>query len=280
MGLAAARRITRCFVVATLLASVPARADEVVASPTALQSVTPSPAPPRALRLRPRVVASYPHDPEAFTQGLLLHDGKLYESTGLNGRSSLRCNEFPGGKPCGRIDLPAQLFGEGLALSDGRLFQLTWQAHIALVYDLATFKKLSELPYNGEGWGLCHDGERFVMTDGSHRLFFRDPATFQVMSQVEVKLDGARLTHLNELECVGPEVYANVWGTDQIVRIEKYSGRVLAVVDASGLLSTAEQATLAPGALLNGIAYDPSDGKFLITGKLWPKMFRVEFVGE
>jgi glutamine cyclotransferase len=274
------RHVARFFFLAVILTFAPAGAAETAASPTKAQSVTPSPAPPRALRLRPRVIAEYPHDPEAFTQGLLLHDGKLYESTGLNGRSSLRCNEFPGGKPCGRVDLPSQLFGEGLALAGGRLFQLTWQQHVALVYDLASFKKLSELPYTGEGWGLCHDGERFVMTDGSHRLFFRDPATFQVMSQVEVKLDGARLTHLNELECVGPDVYANVWGTDQIVRIEKSSGRVLAVVDASGLLSTAEKATLAPGALLNGIAYDPSDGKFLVTGKLWPKMFRVELAGE
>jgi glutaminyl-peptide cyclotransferase len=265
-------------VAGTLLALLAAAA---AAQPAADDAALPSPAAEHAVqRLRPQVIAAYPHDAQAFTQGLVLHDGKLYESTGLHGRSSLRCAKFPSGEACGRVDLAPHLFGEGLAVDGNRLVQLTWQQNVALVYEREGLVRAGELKYQGEGWGLCHDGERFVMTDGSHRLFFRDPRSFQVMSQVEVKLDGARLMHLNELECVGGAVYANVWPTDRIVRIEKHSGRVLAVVDGAALLSASERAELAPGAVLNGIAYDASDDTFLFTGKLWPKLFRVKLVSE
>lgn len=238
-----------------------------------------APAAPPA-RLRAEVVEVYPHDPGAYTQGLVLHDGKLYESTGLYGRSSLREVELATGKVLHRVDLPPSLFGEGLALQDRRLVQLTWREGVALTYDLATLAQTGEIKYSGEGWGLCFDGAQFIETDGSQRLIFRDPATFAVVRQVAVAEDGRQVTALNELECAGDEVYANVWFTDRILAVAKSSGNVRAVVDASGLLSTAERAALSSDAVLNGIAADPANGTFLITGKRWPKLFRVRFVPE
>jgi len=148
---------------------------------------------------------------------------------------------------------------------------------VALVYDVATFERLGELPYEGEGWGLCFDGERLVMSDGSSTLTFRNPETFEVLGTVPVTLDGRPLERLNELECVGDDVYANVWFSDMIVRIEKATGRVAAVVDAASLVAASERPPVAD-AVLNGIAYDPAAGTFLVTGKLWPKLFEVRFV--
>lgn len=228
--------------------------------------------------LRTEVLASYPHDPAAFTQGLLLHDGMLYESTGLNGRSSLRQVELSTGTVLRRVDLPANLFGEGLALVGERLFQLTWRDGIALVYDLASFAEKGRFTYSGEGWGLCFDGAQLIQSDGSQRLIFRDPATFAITRQIAVTQQGRPVMELNELECVGDKVYANIWMTDRIVEISKLNGSVTAVIDASDLLSSTERRALASEAILNGIAYDPADGTFLLTGKLWPKLFRVRFV--
>jgi glutamine cyclotransferase len=228
--------------------------------------------------LRTEVLASYPHDSTAFTQGLLLHDGSLYESTGLNGRSSLRQVELTTGKVLRRVDLPANLFGEGLALVGERLFQLTWRDGIALVYDLASFAEKGRFTYSGEGWGLCFDGAQLIQSDGSQRLIFRDPATFAITRQIAVTQQGQPVMQLNELECVGDKVYANIWMTDRIVEISKMNGSVTAVIDAGDLLSAADRRGLASEAILNGIAYDPADGTFLLTGKLWPKLFRVRFV--
>ena len=228
--------------------------------------------------LRTEVLASYPHDPTAFTQGLVLHDGTLYESTGLNGRSSLRQVELTTGKVLRRVDLAANLFGEGLALVGDRLFQLTWRDGIALVYDLASLTEKGRFTYSGEGWGLCFDGAQLIQSDGSQRLIFRDPATFAITRQIAVTQQGQPVKELNELECVGDKVYANIWTTDRIVEISKLNGSVTAVIDAGNLLSVAERHGLASEAILNGIAYDPADGTFLLTGKLWPKLFRVRFV--
>jgi glutaminyl-peptide cyclotransferase len=233
-------------------------------------------APPAALRAE--VLESYPHDPDAFTQGLLLHDGHLYESTGLYGRSSLRQVELATGRVLRRVDLPSNLFGEGLALAGGKLVQLTWREGVAPTYDLATFAKNGEFTYAGEGWGLCFDGTQFIQTDGSHRLTFRDPTTFAVTRQLAVTQQGNPVTELNELECVGDRIYANIWLTDRIVEISPLNGTVRATIDASGLLSPAERAGLSHDAILNGIAYDPGNQTFLLTGKLWPKLFRVRFV--
>jgi len=221
--------------------------------------------------VKPVVVRALPHDPRAYTQGLLLHAGRFYESTGIRGRSSLRRVVPDSGVVEREIDLSDEYFGEGLALVGDRLIQLTWKNQVAFVYDL-DFTRLTSFQYTGEGWGLCFDGKRLVMSDGSSRLSFRDPATFEELGGVEVKLDGEPVTQLNELECVGHEVFANVWLTNWIVRIDPSSGRVLTAIDASDLL-TEEEARHAD--VLNGIAYDPSTRHFFLTGKLWPKLFEV-----
>lgn len=226
------------------------------------------------------VLATYPHDPQAFTQGLLFHDGKLYESTGLYGRSSLREVEPESGRVLRRLDLPRDLFGEGLALVGEQLTQLTWKERRALLYDRASFAKVGERTYDTEGWGLCFDGTDLVMSDGSHRLYFRDPETFALRRQIAVTEAGRPLGSLNELECVGETVYANVWPTARIVRILKRNGIVEAAGDVGGLFSAADRATLDREAIPNGIAYDPASETFFITGKLWPKLFRVRFVRE
>jgi glutamine cyclotransferase len=233
-------------------------------------------APPANLRVE--VLASYPHDPRAFTQGLVLHEGALYESTGLYGQSSLRQVELGTGKVLRRADLPRTLFGEGLAWANGQLVQLTWREGVALRWAPATFAKDGEFTYGGDGWGLCFDGRQFVQSDGSHRLYFRDPVTFAVTRQLAVTDNGQPVSALNELECVGDLVYANVWMSDRIVAIAALNGFVRAEIDAGALLTAAERIALGREAILNGIAYDPTDQTFLLTGKLWPKLFRGRFV--
>ena len=229
-------------------------------------------------RLGLEVVSAWPHDRSAFTQGLVLSGGLLYESTGLVGESSLREVDPITGQVLRRLDVPPPIFAEGLALVDGRLIQITWQTGVAFVYDLASFEKIGEFHYGGEGWGICYDGQRLVMSDGSSQLFFRDPQTFEPLGQVSVLRDGQPVARLNELECVGDQVYANVWQTDEIVDIERDSGRVVATIDASGLLSTEEIRTRSPDDVLNGIAYDAESNSFLITGKRWPRLYQVRFV--
>lgn len=224
------------------------------------------------------VLAVYPHDARAFTQGLLLHDGALYESTGLVGRSSLRQVELASGRVLRQRDLPPPLFGEGLAWARDELIQLTWQNQRALRWEPATFAARGEWRYDGEGWGLCFDGTHLVQSDGSQRLFFRDPATFAIVRTMAVTERGAPVDRLNELECVGDTIYANVWMTDRIVAIAALNGVVRASIDAGGLLTPDERHASGSEAILNGIAHDPANNTFLLTGKLWPKLFRVRFV--
>ncbi|MGD9763307.1 MAG: glutaminyl-peptide cyclotransferase [Candidatus Binatia bacterium] len=233
-------------------------------------------APPEQLRVQ--VVAAYPHDPQAFTQGLVLHGTSLYESTGLVGRSSLREVELRTGRVLREADLKPPLFGEGLAWAKGELVQLTWQNGEALRWNPASFAPIGTHRYAGEGWGLCFDGTHLVQSDGSQRLYFRDPSTFALVRTMAVHEGGRPLDRLNELECVGDTIYANVWTTERIVAITARNGTVRAAIDASSLLTREERASLASGAVLNGIAYDARDGTFLVTGKLWPKLFRVRFV--
>lgn len=233
---------------------------------------------PAPALLRVEVLATYPHDTQAFTQGLILAGGVLYESIGRYFRSAVRRVEVASGTVLEHRPLPASHFGEGLARVEDRLVQLTWRNGVAHVYDVATLDKLRPLSYAGEGWGLAFDGVALVMSDGTERLTFRDPATFAVIREVSVTREGQPVDLLNELECVGDVVYANVWQTSTIVEISARDGVVRAVVDASGLLSPAEAAELPAGGVLNGIAYDAETQTFLVTGKFWPKLFRVRFV--
>lgn len=237
---------------------------------SARQTSMPAPA-----LLKVKVVRTYPHDRNAFTQGLIWRDGALYESTGLVGRSSLRKVDLATGTVTQQTTIPAPYFAEGLADVGNRLFQLTWQHGRVFVYDKSTFNRVGELGYQGEGWGLCHDGRSLVMSNGSDVLTMRDPKTFAVTRSIRVTQAGRPLDRLNELECVAGDIYANVWTTDTIVRIDGTTGRVTARIDAEGLLSPAERSGVD---VLNGIAYDPADRTFLITGKLWPRLFRVTFV--
>ena len=225
----------------------------------------------------PEVLNTYPHDAGAFTQGLLLHDGDLYESTGLFGESSLREVDLETGEVVRKLPVESQYFAEGLALVGDKLVQLTWQNGRAFVYDLETFNQEGRFSYGTEGWGLCYDGENLYMSDGSATLFERDPETFEIVSEKQVRLGSEPVTQLNELECVGDYVYANVWQTDQIVKIDKESGRVVSDIDASALFPAAERPA-DPNAVLNGIAYNPDTDTFYLTGKLWPRLFEVRFV--
>jgi glutaminyl-peptide cyclotransferase len=229
---------------------------------------------PAPERLVPRVVSIFPHDSTAYTQGLLWHQGSLYESTGLYGASRLRRVDPETGAVLQEVALAPRYFGEGLALAGDRLIQITWQEGKAFVYDRETFQRVGELGYTGEGWGLCWDGERLVMSDGSDRLTFRDPRTFEAVGSVRVTRSGRPVRFLNELECVGGSVYANVWQSEEILKIDPATGRVVAVVDASNLLLPQERVGLD---VLNGIAWNPETGTFFLTGKLWPKTFEVRF---
>ena len=227
--------------------------------------------------LRPEVLAEVPHDPSAFTQGLELHEGTLYEGTGLEGRSQLRELDPATGEVQRAESLPGQLFGEGIAVAGDRIWQLTWQDGVVLEWDRATLTLRQQLPLDGEGWGLCNDGTRLVRSDGTDRLRFHDPVTFAETGSVTVTIDGEPVTQLNELECVDGQVWANVWPSDVLVRIDPASGQVTAAVDAAGLLDP-EQRTNAD-AVLNGIAALGND-EYLLSGKLWPVSFRVRFVEE
>jgi len=239
------------------------------------QSRSEAAAPAPMEELRVRVVRKYPHAADAFTQGLLWHDGVMYESTGQYGKSSLRKVRLADGAVLAKRDLEPRLFGEGLARVGNRLVQLTWRSGRALVWDLETFEPGKTLRYPGEGWGLCYDGNALVMSDGSSILEFRDPETMELVREVTVSKHGHPVPKLNELECVGTSVYANVWQRKEILRIDSSTGRVTAAIDASGLLSRIEAFR---ADVLNGIAYRPESKTFLLTGKLWPHVFEVELV--
>ena len=256
---------------AVLIAAVSCSPGKGASAPT-----TPAPLKKGPEKLRVRVISSRPHDPTAYTQGLVWHEGSLYESTGLHGESSLRQVDPASGEVRRRVDLPRKYFGEGLARVGDRLVQLTWRDDVAFVYRLSDFQKVGEHRYKGEGWGLCDDDGRLVRSDGTDRLRFHDPVTFAEQGSVAVTLDGAPVDRLNELECVDGAVYANVYQTEDIVRIDPATGEVTALIDASGLLDPADYR--AGAEVLNGIAWVPETKRFLITGKHWPLLFEVELV--
>ena len=216
-----------------------------------------------------------PHDTMAYTQGLVFHDGYFYESTGRYGSSELRQVEPATGRVVRSVPLPEELFGEGLAVVGPRLVQLTWKEGVALVYDLETLALAEEIEYTGEGWGLCYDGTTLYMSDGSATLQLRDPETFELQGTLEVTSNGIPVSSLNELECVGDDVWANVYLADRIVQIDKGSGRVRAEIDGTRFSVTVRRAA-DPGAVLNGIAWDAATGRFYVTGKLWSEILEVE----
>jgi len=229
-------------------------------------------------QLVPEVINRYPHDADAFTQGLLLHAGEFYESTGLYGESDLRRVEPTTGEVLQITDVPEEFFAEGLALVDDRLIQITWRENTAFVYDRETFEQIDSYTYEGEGWGLCYDGDSLYMSDGSPTITRRDPQTFEVLDTFSVTVEGTPVEELNELECVSDQIYANVWQSDLIVRFDTSNGIVNAVINAAGLLTPEERATAENIDVLNGIAYNTEDDTFYITGKLWPTLFEVRFV--
>jgi glutamine cyclotransferase len=222
------------------------------------------------------VVHAYPHDPDAFTQGLIFETGVLYEGTGLWGRSSLRKVDLETGSVLQIYELPDQYFGEGVTVYGDRIVQLTWRSHVGFVYDKDSFTLLQTFDYPTEGWGITHDGERLIMSDGTSTLYFLDPETFDTIDQVEVYDNDGPVVRLNELEYVQGEVYANVWQTDRIARIDPHTGRVVGWINLEGLLSQEDLSQ--PVDVLNGIAYDVGSDRLFVTGKLWPKLFEIELI--
>lgn len=221
-----------------------------------------------------KVVRMYPHDPKAFTEGLEYHDGSLWESTGLNGQSSVRRVDLETGKPLEDHPLSTLYFGEGITFFGPRLFQLTYMNGIAFAYDPKTFKQLTSYHYSGEGWALTHDAKRLIMSDGSSALRFLDPATFQEQGRLSVR-DGTRpVSNLNELEWIDGEIWANIWTQEIIARIDPRSGEVNSWVDLKGLRSQAGCGDACD--VLNGIAYDAPRKRIFVTGKYWPKLIQIE----
>lgn len=218
------------------------------------------------------VVNVYPHDREAFTQGLLFRDGVLYESTGLNGKSSLRKVQLETGKVLQQITVDARYFAEGLTDWGSRLVQLTWNTNIGFVYDTASFKRLQTFTYAGEGWGLAHDDRQLIMSDGTATLRFLDPQTFAVTRRVQVSDGGMPVRDLNELEFIDGQVYANVWLTDRIAMIAPDTGRVAGWINLDGLMA---RGAVSGDAVLNGIAWDAQRRRLFVTGKLWPSLFEI-----
>ncbi|ETW93042.1 MAG: glutamine cyclotransferase [Candidatus Entotheonella factor] len=223
-----------------------------------------------------QVVRSYPHDRRAFTQGLVYEMGEMYEGTGLRGQSSLRRVELETGAVRQEHQLPRQYFGEGITIFGDRIIQLTWQSRIGFVYDKASFQLVQQFSYPTEGWGITHDGSRLIMSDGTANLYFLEPETFTEIDRLEVYDDRGPVVRLNELEYVRGDVYANVWQTDRIARIDLLTGRVAAWIDLTGLLPAADRQLRVD--VLNGIAYDAEDDRLFVTGKWWPKLFEIRIV--
>lgn len=223
-----------------------------------------------------KIIKSYPHDPRAFTQGLVYNEGYLYESTGLYGQSSLRKVEIETGKVLKLKRIPSQYFAEGLTLWRDQLILLTWRSRVGFVYDLKSFEKRKQFSYSTEGWGLTHNGRYLIMSDGTDTLYFLHPETFQVVKRIQVQDRGVAVDSLNELEYVKGEIYANVWQTEKIARISPETGKVVGWIDLEGLLKPEELSQ--PVDVLNGIAYDAKRDRLFVTGKLWPKLFEIEVV--
>lgn len=220
-----------------------------------------------------RVIKTYPHDRDAFTQGLVYKDGILYEGTGQETRSSLRKVQLETGQVLNQLDLDSRFFGEGIAIIDSRIYQLTWESKVGFVYDLSSFKLINKIYYQTEGWGLTTIGDKLVMSDGSNVLYFMDPESFTVISTLEVYDNKAKVMQLNELEYINGELWANIWMTDLIARIDPSSGKVNAYIDLKGILN--DPSTDTKVNVLNGIAWDQAGKRIFVTGKNWPSLFEI-----
>jgi glutamine cyclotransferase len=223
------------------------------------------------------VVKTYPHDPQAFTEGLLFDDGVLYESTGMNGTSWLRKVDLATGKVLQQINLPDQYFGEGITIFGDKIFQLTWKSYIGFVYNKKTFQALQTFHYVTEGWGITSDGQRLIMSDGTARLTFRDPQSFADIGHIDVHDATGPITQVNELEYVRGKIYANIWLTDRIAIIAPETGQVIGWLNLTGLLPAADRVGVD---VLNGIAYLPDQDRLFVTGKRWPKLFEIRLVPQ
>ena len=243
-------------------------------SAVVLITLSEGPASPAAPRIACEVVNIYPHDEDTFTEGLVFEDGFLYEGTGLYGNSSLRRVELETGKVLQVHALRDQFFGEGVTIVGDKIIQLTWESHRGFIYDKNTLDLLQEFSYLTEGWGITYDGSRLIMSDGTANLYFLDPETFQRVGQVKVR-DAAPVTGLNELEYVKGEVYANVWGEEEIAVINPQTGRVKAWIDLKGIRGSENRD---PDNVLNGIAYDSKGNRLFVTGKRWPRLYEIRLI--
>jgi glutaminyl-peptide cyclotransferase len=223
------------------------------------------------------VVRAYPHDPKAFTQGLEYYEGHLYESTGRYGESTLRETSLETGKVLQRVDLPFKYFGEGLTIFRGKIYQLTWLTKVGFIYDLRTFEKIGEFSYPSEGWGLTHDNTSLILSDGTNKLQFIDPGSFAITKTVEVYADNAAVTNLNELEYINGEIFANIWHSSRIARIDPHSGRVQAWIDLTALVGRESHES---EDVLNGIAYDARRKRLFVTGKCWSEIIEIKLDSE
>lgn len=223
-----------------------------------------------------RIVNVYPHDKDAFTQGLVFENGILYESTGRFGYSSLRKVELETGAVLEIHDLPPEYFGEGITIFNNKIFQLTWQSYTGFIYDKENFLLLENFYYSTEGWGITNDGKHFIFSDGTAVLHFLNPETYEEVKQIEVKAENGPVLNLNELEYIDGEIYANVLPTDRIARIDPETGNVLGWINLNGLLGADQHNTQAN--VLNGIAYDQEKKRLFVTGKFWPKLFEIKLI--
>lgn len=268
-------------------AAEPATAAAPTADPAAAPAMSPlaQPMPPDAhptSMVAPklytyRVVNVYPHDQGAFTEGLTVRDGKFLEGTGEEGQSNLRRVEIETGKVLESRPLDQQYFGEGVTELNGKIYQLTWKNGTGFIYDAATFAPQGQFQYTTEGWGITHDGQRLIVSDGTPTIYFWDPATLQQTGGIYVSMFGLPISQINELEYFDNAIWANVWQTNLVVRIDPQTGQVTGVVDFAGLLDYAPP-TQKPTDVLNGIAYDEATGRLFVTGKWWPAVFEIELV--
>jgi glutamine cyclotransferase len=223
-----------------------------------------------------KIIQVFPHDPEAYTQGLVFEQGILYEGTGQYGKSSLRKTDIETGKLLNNKKLPPDLFGEGVCIFKEKIIQLTWKSRIGFVYNKSNFEFINRIKYQTQGWGITTDGKRLIMSDGSNIIYFLEPEYFSELSRIEVYDNNGPVNDLNELEFINGEIYANVYQTDKIVIIDMYTGKVLAWINLEGLISEEDYADDID--VLNGIAYDKEKNRLFVTGKMWPKLFEIELV--